>query len=439
MEKKTIGGFIAALRKVNGMTQKELAERLNVSDKTVSRWERDDGAPDLSAIPVIAEVFGVTCDELLRGERKSPTERAEMTEEAETSPKAEKQRQRLLKSALSQYQNQTLIAMGVAVVGVIAALICNLAFQQAVLGFLIGAIFFTAGIICQDVFLNKAFLKVEDAGVEEEQLSHYRKKVIVIAEKSIGLTVLLIGFTFPLIMVNAYFGLELNSMLLFGTVSAVIFLMIYAVALYFVNGLLLKKGVYRLSGEAFETYSHNRTLKKKCAVGYAIVLAVTLVIHLLGNAMIWNTEQLSMHYGITFDDYESFVTFMEQDVPCDPDYIYEWNVFSAEVKDSANVSFEEQAEWYDEDGNLISEEEFPITTLKDENGNVVCTYTHKNRSVSSISYTSKDGTVLPIKVVTTSGYRVAEGLSDGINTAYCFLYPLELLAVLLIYFKKRAK
>ena len=40
MEKKTIGGFIATLRKANGMTQKDLAERLNVSDKTVSRWER---------------------------------------------------------------------------------------------------------------------------------------------------------------------------------------------------------------------------------------------------------------------------------------------------------------------------------------------------------------------------------------------------------------
>ena len=43
MEKKTIGGFIAALRKANGMTQKDLAERLNVSDKTVSRWEREIG------------------------------------------------------------------------------------------------------------------------------------------------------------------------------------------------------------------------------------------------------------------------------------------------------------------------------------------------------------------------------------------------------------
>ena len=113
MEKKTIGCFIAALRKANGMTQKDLAEKLNVSDKTVSRWERDDGAPDLAAIPVIAEIFDVTCDELLRGERKSPTERAVATEENEPTPKAEKQRQRLLKFTLSQYKNHTYIAIGV--------------------------------------------------------------------------------------------------------------------------------------------------------------------------------------------------------------------------------------------------------------------------------------------------------------------------------------
>ncbi|MEG0306261.1 MAG: helix-turn-helix transcriptional regulator, partial [Oscillospiraceae bacterium] len=66
MERKSIGSFIAVLRKANGLTQKDLAEKLNVSDKSVSRWERDDGAPDLSLVPVIAEIFGVTCDELLR-------------------------------------------------------------------------------------------------------------------------------------------------------------------------------------------------------------------------------------------------------------------------------------------------------------------------------------------------------------------------------------
>lgn len=76
MEKKTIGALIAALRKANGMTQRELAEKLHVSDKSISRWERDESAPDLSMIPVLAELFGVTCDELLRGERTSPDARA---------------------------------------------------------------------------------------------------------------------------------------------------------------------------------------------------------------------------------------------------------------------------------------------------------------------------------------------------------------------------
>ena len=60
----SIGGFIAALRKANGLTQKQLAEKLNVSDKAVSRWERDECALDLSLIPVIAEIFGITSDEL---------------------------------------------------------------------------------------------------------------------------------------------------------------------------------------------------------------------------------------------------------------------------------------------------------------------------------------------------------------------------------------
>lgn len=88
MEKKTMGSFLAALRRANGMTQKELAERLNVSDKSVSRWERDDGAPDLALIPVIAEVFGVTCDELLRGERAAAGEE----QGAQSTPKGEQQK-----------------------------------------------------------------------------------------------------------------------------------------------------------------------------------------------------------------------------------------------------------------------------------------------------------------------------------------------------------
>ena len=80
MEKKTIGKFIAALRRASGMTQRELAEKLFVSDKTVSRWECDECTPELSLIPTIAEIFGITTDELLRGERNNPERFAAETE-----------------------------------------------------------------------------------------------------------------------------------------------------------------------------------------------------------------------------------------------------------------------------------------------------------------------------------------------------------------------
>lgn len=68
MDKKNTGGFIAGLRKSKGMTQKELAKLLNVSNKTVNKWECGDGYPELTLVPVIAGIFGVTSDELLRGE-----------------------------------------------------------------------------------------------------------------------------------------------------------------------------------------------------------------------------------------------------------------------------------------------------------------------------------------------------------------------------------
>lgn len=442
MEKKTIGGFIAALRKANGMTQRELAERLNVSDKTVSRWERDDGAPDLSTIPVIAEIFDVTCDELLRGERKSPAERVERPEENETSPKGQKQRQRLLKATFAQYQNRTYIAMGVSVAGMIAALICNLAFLEAVLGFLIGTIFFAASIVCQAIFINKAFLSVEDAGIDEASLSEYKRKVVGLAEKSIGLTVFFIGFAFPLIWVDANWGLGSGSLLIWGTIIAAVFILIYSVILYFVKGALLKKGIYSFSDKEMETYSYNRRLKRKCFISLVVILAVTLVFQGFGCEMIWSVYNLSSAYGITFEDYESFVEFMEQDIPYDADINYYADSYAAAgeltVAPESSTNHE-SIEWYDENGNAITEEEALTRTIEDANGNVVCTYIERNESVSSIIYTPRDGTVLPIRVLSNGDYRAAARLSDLINTAYCVFYPIELLAVLLAYFRKRVK
>ena len=64
--KNTFGSMIASLRKENGMTQLELAEKMNVTDKAVSKWERDLAFPDVQTLPKLAELFGVSVDDLIK-------------------------------------------------------------------------------------------------------------------------------------------------------------------------------------------------------------------------------------------------------------------------------------------------------------------------------------------------------------------------------------
>jgi len=69
MDYKKIGNFIMTERKSKKFTQAKLAEKLFVSEKTVSKWEKGNGVPDTSSLPKLCEVLGVTVNELLNGER----------------------------------------------------------------------------------------------------------------------------------------------------------------------------------------------------------------------------------------------------------------------------------------------------------------------------------------------------------------------------------
>ncbi len=100
---------------------------------------------------------------------------------------------------------------------------------KAVLGFLLGVVFFVASIVCQAIFMNHAFLSVEDAELEVQDISRFKRSVIRLAQKSIGLTIAFVGFAFPWISMDAYVGLNVNSMLLYGTLSTATFLLVYAV------------------------------------------------------------------------------------------------------------------------------------------------------------------------------------------------------------------
>ena len=157
MEKKTLGSFISALRRAQGLTQQEVADRLMVSNRAVSRWERDEAMPDITLLPAIADLFGVTVDELLRGERKreanisdepsEATAAADTTDRPETDhtplpdPRALRGLRAMMKRAIAQIRNLSILAFALAYAGLWVMTGISYGFYRPVLGYALQMLF----------------------------------------------------------------------------------------------------------------------------------------------------------------------------------------------------------------------------------------------------------------------------------------------------------
>ena len=82
MDTQKTGHFICLLRKQRGLTQAELAARIGVTDKAVSRWEPGKGFPDVSLLPPLAQALGTSVTELLAGEPLTAEEKAQRSDGA---------------------------------------------------------------------------------------------------------------------------------------------------------------------------------------------------------------------------------------------------------------------------------------------------------------------------------------------------------------------
>ena len=85
MDQKRIGSFLKELRKEKNITQEQLAEQLNVSGRTVSRWETGNNMPDISLLVEISELYDVSIPEIINGERKSENMNKEEVKEVAKS------------------------------------------------------------------------------------------------------------------------------------------------------------------------------------------------------------------------------------------------------------------------------------------------------------------------------------------------------------------
>ena len=83
MNQQKIGSFLKELRKEKGITQEQFAEIINVSGRTVSRWETGNNMPDISLLVEIADYFDVSIPEIINGERKSNIMEKKVKEVAE--------------------------------------------------------------------------------------------------------------------------------------------------------------------------------------------------------------------------------------------------------------------------------------------------------------------------------------------------------------------
>lgn len=424
MEKKTIGKFISALRKANGMTQKELGEKLFVSDKTVSRWECDECTPELSLIPSIAEIFGITTDELLRGERNNPDRESIVSEDLASKQKAksDKQFKLMLDRNSRKYKNLTLISVGITIFGFIAALIANVGFSKGLIAFCLATAFCVASEICQICFvINARISPDEDDDTYNDKIQVANTSAIKTAVVITFVNVLLLAFCLPLVtMINgANYGLVFEYWLGYGLIcSAIAFVIGYIIYTIFVRKALADKGVITLAEKrAEEIKKNNKLLIKVVSIStvIALVLGVCIVVW---NIVGWDVSMKEY----TFDNCADFKAFIEA----------EWDTWYNEgysyVDENGDVVFEVPIS---PDSVIVAppddekiDDYYPkklYREIKNSNGEVICDYYYNPDLYADIRFTESADDKMPVTVITNQAHYDAR---DTFQTVESILYTL---------------
>lgn len=410
MEKKSIGSFIAALRKAGGLTQRELAERLNVSDKAVSRWEREESLPDLSLIPAIAEIFGVTADELLRGER---------AKEGESLPRAgeksEKQLKNLINHSLLRFNNRSLVAVGIAFAGIFGAMITNFGFNRAYIAFFIALPFYLAAALCETGFTVGAMAALN---VEEEStaVQDARRRILNRALLVFGLVIVLFAATVPLLVFrfNSYMGYAGDSWLVNGAICGCYGLLASMFVAWLSVGIAVRRGLFSLDARQ----RARRRLRVISVLATLGIMGLTLV----ANTLL--TQDTSMYADpIVFDNYEDFTTYMMRKEEVGEQY------------GGVAIAPESSITYYDEDGNPTTEKKSRMQEIVNAEGETVLRYYRRNDNAVIVRYEASD-TCLPITVITQDALNSAHRTVRKLDGVFAALYIAELIAAIAIYIIK---
>ncbi len=308
-----MGAFIAALRKANGLTQRELAEKLNVSDKAVSRWERDECAPDLSLIPIIAEIFNVSADELLSGERRRSDDISDSP--SKPSARSEKQTKHLLSSAVTKLKNLSMISFGISAAAALAAVLLAYFVKNNYITFIVTAFLLLISTACEITFLNNSLSSVTNEEIENAKIDDFKIKAIGFSKILFAVNFyILYAFAALLIYLPfctgktgdiAYLLSEMDFSIgenafvavLFAVFGYILFRTVWA----YVTGRLIKSGVYPTDGKG---QGLNRFKKRFFTTSTAVILFTVLICCYLC------ASDVFILGGTVFDDFESYKAYV---------------------------------------------------------------------------------------------------------------------------------
>lgn len=384
MEKQTMGAFICALRKSKGITQKELAGLLNVSDKAVSRWECDQTVPDISLLPLIADIFEVTTDELIRGariKREYPTDNQEKN--------IQKRLEILLENKLSSYKTRSIVSVVLVVVGIIIGFVCKIMNGFHEIGIGISFVLFAIALACQIIFFLNFKNSINTSELNTDTILLYKLRNF---DFSFGI------FTLLLCVQSLIFSVHWNWFWWYGPVLAIAILLLSV----FVKSIVIRKTTLPISDARRQREKLNfKTLGIFiCVVG---VLASSMV---LVNAYCYEWFEKPEVFYVTDStgEIENYVRdnlsqFMDID-----DVEIKVTIDGSDISISDDIDNEE----------LINK--YVINQVEKDGKEVTC-----------------------VKLWTTATRIDARGKLDNINIAYIILYIICIIIALGIYISKLTK
>ena len=422
MTKITMGTFIASLRKEKGLTQKDIAIRLNVSDKTVSRWERDEGYPDLSLIPVIAEIFNVSCDEILNGRFIKDTE---LNNQKDGDHLNIKQINHILNHAMHKFENSNIITIAIIITGFIIAMIANFGFYEARIGFFIGILFLMISIVQHKISYNNFMYSIIHEDFDTQIVKPYKYKRFKIT-RIISLCIITSFIALlPLILlvnginqgVGMIYFIFLGLMIIFVVVLYKLLLEVYIIKS------AIKK-VLIIENDSYSKMFSVQKLNNKTVIIFAALTVFVIIVQILYSS---TCTTLMMSKDQQFNNFDEFTSHMSKEIK-----FTNINYTADHIKDNIEYNFK-----YDMISKIV------LIDNIHESSNLVFTFSNKEMNTSiSVLVNFKLGSGNEIEKITV---YTQDEMDDGIDLYYKYGnlinigYPISLVLTCVYYFCNRKK